>query len=143
MNAPVQPAPSPGPAPPQEVNTGWLVEKYRQLRDKKKEVEDRHKTELAPFKQAMEQIETMLLSGLNQLNANSVQTPAGTAYRTTRTSYGVEDPAAFRAWVEAQNKPEFYENRVSKEALEAYVAAGNPLPPGLKVSSVTTVNIRK
>lgn len=140
MNDTTQPT-AVGPAPP--PNTQWLVENYRKLREKKKEIEDQHAQQLAPFKAAMAQIETQLLDDLNKANANSVQTSSGTAYRTTRTTYGVEDPAAFRAWIEANNRPEFYENRASKEAIEAFIEAGNPLPPGIKVSSMTTVNIRK
>ncbi len=138
-------APNPGavgPAPP-PIAADWLVEKYRLLRDKKKEIEDRHAEELKPFRAAMDQIEAALLDDLNRNGANSIQTNSGTAYRTTRTSYGVEDPAVFRKWVEANNVPEFYENRVSKDAVQQYVEKYNQLPPGIKVSSVTTVNIRK
>lgn len=142
MNAPTQPG-SAGPAPAAQPNAEWLVEKYRQLRDKKKLLEDEQAKALKPFKDAMSQIENMLLDDLNRSGANSIQTNSGTAYRSTRTSYGVEDPAVFRAWVEANNTPEMYENRVSKDAIEAYVQKYNQLPPGIKVSSVENVNIRK
>lgn len=140
MNAPNPGAVGPAPPPP---SAEWLVEKYRQLRDKKKQIEDRHAEELKPFRAAMDQIEAALLDDLNRNGANSIQTNSGTAYRTTRNTYGIEDPNAFRQWVEAHNVPEFYENRVSKDAVQQYADKHGQLPPGIKLSSVTTVNIRK
>ncbi len=142
MNAPI-PQTAVGPVPPSQPNAEWLVEKYRQLREKKKLIEAEHEKALKPFKDAMDQIESMLLDDLNRAGANSLQTNSGTAYRSTRTSYGIEDPAVFRAWVEANGMADMYENRPSKEAIEAYAQQYKQLPPGIKVSSVTTVNIRK
>lgn len=72
-----------------------------------------------------------------------MRTDNGTVFKSVRTSISIADPDEFRQWVESQGKPDFYENRVSKEAVENYINAGNPLPPGLKVSSDTTVNVRK
>jgi hypothetical protein len=120
-----------------------LVDKFRQLRDKKKEIETRHAKELKPFGDAMKQLETLMLDALNNAGANSVQTNSGTAFKSTRTSYTVEDPEAFRTWVEANSRPDFYENRASKEAIENWISEGKPMPAGLKVSSIVTLNVRK
>jgi hypothetical protein len=120
-----------------------LVEKYHQLRAKKKAIAERHAKELEPVQQAMGALENVMLDALNKAGSNSMRTDAGTAYKSVRTSISIADPEEFRLWVESQNRPDFYENRVSKEAVENYINAGNPLPPGLKVSSDTVVNVRK
>jgi hypothetical protein len=131
-------------APPQQgPSYDELVSEYRHLRDFIASREDELKKQLAPLKERYQQIEATLLDELNRTGANSINTNSGTAYRTTRTSYGIDDPEAFRAWVAANNRPDFFENRPSKEALESWIEAGNPLPPGVKVSSFTKVNIRK
>lgn len=125
------------------IPTDVLVEKYRQLRDLKKAAEVEHKTRMAPVGEAMAAIENHLLLAMQQSGMKSIKTDAGTAYQTTRTSYSVQDPVEFRNWVDAQGKPEFFENRVSKDTLEAWLAEGNQLPPGVKMNSDITVNIRK
>lgn len=120
-----------------------LVDKYRQLRDRKKEIEDATKVQLEPIRAAMSAIEAHFLLAMQQSGMQSIKTEHGTAYQSTRTSFSVQDPVEFRSWVEAQGKPEFFENRVSKDALEAWLADGNQLPPGIKMNSDVTVNIRK
>jgi len=143
---PAAPAPAPavvpGPAIPQP-RMDLVAEKYRALRDKKKEIQARHTAELKPLIDAMDQLEAYLLDALNRTGSNSVKTDAGTIYKSTRVSYSIADPAEFRRFVEVNGLPELFENRPSKEALESYVNDGNPLPPGIKRSSDVTVNIRK
>lgn len=136
----------PVPATPKalpDIPTDVAVLKYRELRDKTKEISDRHAAELKPYKEAMEMLSAVLLDQLNKAGSNSTRTDNGTVFKVTRTTYSIDDPATFRDWVESQGAPEFYENRVSKEALENWIAEGKPLPPGLKVSSFVQVNIRK
>lgn len=137
-----KPAETPGPKPP-APRLDIAAEKYRQLRDKKKELQDRHKAELHPYNEALDQLEAAMLDALNQSGLQSARTEAGTVFKSSRTSYSIADPSVFREWVEANARPDFYENRPSKEALETYIAAGNPLPPGIKVSSEVTINVRK
>lgn len=137
------PAPSPGPAPPTTFRMDAAVDKYRQLRDRKKEIQERHASELKPYNEALEQIEVVLLHQLNTLGVDSMKTENGTAYKSTRTSISIDDPAVFRKWVEENNRPDFFENRVSKEAIQNWVNEGHSLPPGLKVSADTVVNVRK
>ena len=145
MNIPLAPAPlsAAGAAPTVTITNKDLVEKYRLLRDKKEEIVKRHKAELAPLNDAMDKIENVLLDVLNRTGSESTRTEAGTFFKVTRTSYSINDPAAFRAYVEAHNLPDLYENRVSKSALEELISRGETLPPGLKVSSEVSVNIRK
>lgn len=125
------------------IPTDVLVDKYRQLRDLKKAAELEYKTRMAPVNEAMGAIENHLLLAMQQSGQQSIKTENGTAYQSRRSSYSVQDPVAFREWVEAQGKPEFFENRVSKDTIEAWIGEGNQLPPGIKMNSDITVNIRK
>lgn len=138
----VPPTPAPAPANP-DIPMAVLAEKYRLLRDRKDEIKKKHAEELAPFTKAMDELEALMQKQLESANASSIRTDSGTVIRAVRQSFTIEDPGAFRQWAEANGLTTMYENRVSKEAIEAYVAQGNQLPPGIKTSAVTTIQVRK
>lgn len=131
------------PPTPKGPTTKELMDRYRELRTRKDELKSRHQNELAPLTEEMDMIEITLLRVMIESELNSVSSGDSTAYKQSRTSYRVEDPHAFRAWVEAQSRPDFYENRVSKDVLENHLANGGALPPGIAVNSEVVVNIRK
>lgn len=120
-----------------------LVSQYRKLRDRKKEIVDRQKNELEPISTAMDKLEFVLLDYLNRAGVESARTDDGTAFKVTRTSYKIDDPGALRDYVEQFGLTDLYENRVSSSAIEELLSRGQPLPPGIAVSSFVTVNVRK
>jgi hypothetical protein len=119
------------------------MEKYRELRTQKEALQERHKVELLPVREAMDEIEIHLLRVMEDTGLSSLSSGDATAYKQTRRSARIADPHAFRAWVEAQNRPDFYENRVSKDVLDNWLEQGNDLPPGVEINSEVIVNIRK
>lgn len=127
----------------QQLPIDTLVQKFRELRDKKKEIEDRHKTELAPYNQLIDEINAALFNRLQAAGAESIKTAHGTAYTSTTKSYSIEDPEAYRMWTQANKIEDAYENRPSKSFIDNYVENTNTLPPGIKVSSYTKINVRK
>lgn len=137
------PPPAPQPAPTPAQNLEQLVDVYRQLRDRKKLLTDNLKAQLAPYNEAMDRLEVTILDALNRAGVESIRTKSGTAFKTTRSGYTVNDPAVFREWLESHQRFDLLETRVSKEAIEAMVQAGETLPPGIKISSEVIVNIRK
>ena len=140
----VPPTAAPPPPPPVEpvIPMAFMAEKYRQLRERKDAIKARHLEELKPFIDAMNQIEGLMQRQLNDANATSMRTEGGTVIQATRRSITVEDPEKFRQWAEVSGHTGMYGNRVSKEAVEEYVGKGNPLPPGLKMSAVTSIQVR-
>jgi hypothetical protein len=119
------------------------VSKYRQLRDMKATIAARHKEELAPYNEALDALELAMLNALTASGQESTRTASGTAYKSTKSSYTVQDASAFRTWLEVNDRWDLLETRVSKEALESFATEGGTLPPGIGVSSVVTVNVRK
>lgn len=124
------------------VTNDVVVEKYVALRNKKKEIAERHKQEMAPFNDAMEQLEIFMLDRLNRTGTESVRTAMGTAFKVTQTSYKVEDPGTLRPWLEANDAGDLLETRISKTALNDWLDAGKPLPPGVGVSQFVQVQFR-
>lgn len=120
-----------------------LVAGYIKLRDKKKLLESEHKARLAKLDDVMDQIEARLRQHFNETGAESVRTDEGTAYSSVRTSVRVADPEVFRSFVEANNAWAMLDARANKSAVEAYLEDRGELPPGLDVTRIQTVNIRR
>lgn len=130
------------PAAPALPNANELTEKYTELRDRKAAIETQMKAAMKPISEEMVKIEGELMSLLNATGAQNISTPHGTAYKSETRRFTVEDPHLFRSWIEANNRPDFYQNRVSDEAVKAYVEEFGTLPPGVKMSAHVTVNVR-
>lgn len=129
------------------MSTTWTADQitatYIQLRDRKKALEQKHKDELRPLNDAMDQLEIVALQHLQGNQMKSMATESGTAFITTRRSYKIEDREAFRSWCEANGRTDFLEARPAKTAIDEYIEAGNALPPGLGTSADVAVQFRK
>lgn len=122
---------------------GQLVDGYIKLRDRKAEMKAKHEQELAPVNSMMEQIETRLLSEMQKQGVESYRTAAGTAYTSTTTRANVADWDSLLGFVREHSLWQMLERRVSKSAVDEYVAAHQDLPPGVNYSTAVAVNIRR
>lgn len=120
-----------------------LTEKYIALRNRKKEIEERHKDELRPFNEAMDQIELLALDYLNQQSVSSLKTDGGTCFKVARRSYKISDAESFLNWVENNGRSDMLEKRPAKSVIDEYVESGEALPPGLEVRTDIAVQFRK
>ena len=120
-----------------------IVSNYVAVRDKKKEMQDRHKAELAPLNEVLGGLEGVMLKYMQEQGVNSIAVDGGTAYQSKRTSFSVEDPVLFREWVTQQGDLTYFESRASKSMVEAYLESTGELPAGLKYSADLTVNFRR
>lgn len=120
-----------------------LIRKYLKIRDAKEALVAEQKKELARFNNALDKIEQMLLSEFNETGQDSAKTPYGTAYRSVRTSAKVADRDAFFDFVRENEAWDFLESRANKTAVQQFMEEHEDLPPGVDVSRVTTINIRR
>lgn len=121
-----------------------LIDQYRAARDKKAELEAEHKERLEPVTKTLADLDDRIQRTLTLTGQSSARTETGTAYLTTKVSYTVEDPAAFRAWVAANgNGVALFANSLAKEPVEEYLKSTNTLPPGVKASSVQALRVNK
>jgi len=133
---------TPPPAVP-TLNVDEVMDEYRRLRAQKENMQERHKEELLPIREAMDDIEVQLLRFMTLTGLSNVGSGDAIAYKQTRTRSRIADPHQFRQWCEANGRVDMYENRISQEALDNYLALGNDLPPGVEVNSEVVVNVRK
>jgi hypothetical protein len=135
----------PAPAPPAKpaMTVDQLVEAYVKLRDKKEAIERAHKNQLAPYRSAMQQIEAVLLTHLNEAHLESMRAHAGTAYKTVRTSARVVRWAETLDFIREKELWELLEARVSKVAVEAVVAEMQAGIPGVEIVREVCVQVRR
>lgn len=121
---------------------GELVKKYLELREAKKNLTEKHKLELAPYDQAMEAIEAVMLLKLNAEQQMNAKTEFGTAYKVNKFSCTTEDKTALFGYVAQTGKWDLLTAAVSKEALKEHIETLKRAPPGVKVTQITGVNFR-
>lgn len=120
-----------------------MIERYVKLRDKKKEIEARHKDELAPFNDAMKRLEGFMLEALNQSGLDSMKSAHGTAFKSTRTSATVKDWPLTLAFIREHQAWDLLEARVAKTVAYQIIADTQAPIPGVETSAELTVNVRR
>ena len=119
------------------------VAQYVKLRDLIKDKEKEFKENLAPYKKALEDLNSVLLNHLNQVGANSVNTEEGTVYRTEKNSASLADPAAFMEYVIANEAYDLMDRKANVTACAEFMKEHNMLPPGVNFSSAYIVGVRR
>lgn len=120
------------------------VEMYIGLRDKKAQMKSEFEASVAPLTEKMEKLELKLMSAFDAAGMDSVKTPMGTAYTSTRTSASIADKNVFMEHVKANLMWDLLEVRVNKAAVEVHMAENEgSLPPGVNLSTTRTVNVRR
>jgi len=91
------------------------------LRDKKEELQEKHKTELKQFTDAMVELEGYLRGHLKSQKLQSISCAAGTAFIQRQRSATVADMAIFREFVIANSNFDLADFRPKKDAVEGYI----------------------
>ena len=120
-----------------------LVAKYIEIRSKKEAFSKQYKEKVAKYDDALDKIEAVLLQALDTNGMDSAKTEMGTVFVSTRTSATVADRDAFMDFVFSTDGKSFLENRVSKTAVEDFIAANEIPPPGVSVRVERTINVRR
>jgi hypothetical protein len=119
------------------------VAQYVKLRDLIKLKEKKHKEELAPYKDGLEKLNSVLLNHLNTVGANSVNTDEGTVYRTEKNSAALSDPAAFMSYVIGNAAYDLLDRKANVTAVTAFIQENGTQPPGVNFSSIYVVGVRR
>lgn len=123
-----------------------LAAAFRKLRDQKKQVEERHKEELAPIKEKMAKLEAGMLKYLMDNNLESTKTEggAGTIYRTTVNTVKVTDWETVYQYLLENELEHMLTRSVSKTAVVEYMESQEMDEfPGLSISKHYEARVRK
>lgn len=120
-----------------------LIGKYVEVRDRKATLTAEYKEKAAKFDAALEKIEAVLLQQFEAMGTDSVKTPHGTAYKSTKNSYQVADWDSTLAFIREHELWHILERRVAKAGVDAYKEENGDILPGLNARTEVTVNIRR
>lgn len=117
---------------------------HLKLRDKKAEIEKRHKEELAPINAMLEALEYGFLTHLTNTGSDSLSVRGvGTVYKTTKSRASIADPREFRRFVIGGEHWDLVDWKANAVQCRAWINDNSALPPGLNFSEVVDVGVRK
>jgi hypothetical protein len=119
-----------------------MTKRYLQLRAMIKQIEDKHKNELAPYLDVKFQLETALLDHLNRNGLDSTKCPDGTAFKSTVTSVTVRDWPVTLDYIRDHELWDLLEARVSKSAAVEIVTDTSRPIPGVEITQATVLRVR-
>jgi hypothetical protein len=126
------------------VDIGKRVDQYVKLRDRIKEIKDAHSKELAPYVEALENLNNILLGHLNAVGTDSATIKGvGTVYKTTKASATTADAAALREYVQTHNAWELVDVKPNAPAVKDYIITNRTTPPGVNFSQTYVVGVRR
>lgn len=134
--------PTPTISLPQNITSGQLIAQFLKLRNRIKEKEDEQKKALAPAKEMLALMNAKLLDMLNQAAVDSIAAPDGTAYKTERSTASISEGQEFRDYVVANELFDLLDWKANATAVKDHINEFGAPPPGVKLTTVLTVNVR-
>lgn len=119
------------------------VQQYVQLRALIKSEDDAHKEKMKEKRDTLDELNNLLLSHLDKVQADSVRTKAGTVYRTAKRSASTADFAAFWNFVVKHEFWDLVDRKPNVTAVSEYLEEHQALPPGVNLNSTFVVGVRK
>jgi hypothetical protein len=131
------------PIQPTGMTLDYMISKYIALRDRKEAIEEKHKVELVPYREAMSLLEAYMLEALDAQGLQSMKSPHGTAFKKTRTSAKVTSWADALQFIKDNNAWELLEQRVSKIAAQQIIDETQQPIPGVETTSEVVCNVQR
>ena len=128
---------------PEPTRIDKRVAQFVALRDLKDELKEKHKKELAPIDDTMQKLVGEMLQFLKETGQKSARTAEGLVTIIVKHSASCSDPDLFINFVRENDQYELLDRRANVTACRAYAEENGSLPPGVKLSSITTVGVTK
>lgn len=130
-----------------ELSFEEAVERYVQLRDTIRDLEDAHKTALQELQTEQEANTAVILATCNKLGADSLRTAYGTVSRRVVSRYWTSDWEAMHAFI-AENADngglELLERRIHNGNMRQFLTEHpDKMPAGLQADNRYTIQVRK
>lgn len=116
---------------------------YLAVRDKIKEMEERHAQEKLELIKYRDYLEKKLSEFMTANNLDNIKTAVGTAHWNTRRTASLADPDAFMQFVIANQQFDLLDRKANSAAVTQYVEKHNMLPPGCNLNTIQTVGVRR
>lgn len=124
-------------------NIDQMVDQYVRLRDKLKEADDAHKKKTEQARAYLAVLGGKMLEKLTEVGGDSVKTPHGTVYSTTKRNASIADGDVFREYVIENAQFDLVDWRANANAVDDFVTENGTVPPGVNFSTSITVGVRR
>lgn len=121
---------------------GEAVKAYVEKRDALRLWQKQVNEEEAQRKLELEEIDQYLLTIADEMGVESFKTPFGTAYKSKKEHYRINDWPAFVEYIKQTNNFQLFEKRVAKLAVKE-IHQQDGLPLGLDYSSEYTMGVNR
>lgn len=125
------------------MDVNRLVERFVELRDGIKQLDEAHEAKIKPLKDLQMVVQGKLLEHLKQTNVETLKTKAGTCYTSTRFTASLADADAFMTHIRATGQFELLDRRANATAVKDYVKHNNQLPPGVNLTAHVSLGVRR
>jgi hypothetical protein len=119
------------------------VEQYIQVRDAIKKANDAHEASIKPLVELQNLLTGWMQNFMEQAGADNIKTAHGTCYSTTRYTASLADPEAFMKHVISTQSFDLLDRKANVTAVREYVEQNTHLPPGVSLSAIKTVGVRR
>jgi hypothetical protein len=122
-----------------------LVKTYLTIRNERDRIEAEYKDQDAALKAEMATLEQAMLSGCNEIKADSIKTPHGTIIKSLKERFTCSDRDNFNKFVLEHSAVELFESRLHQGNFKEFMSErhSDGLPPGVNVMREFGVTVRK
>jgi hypothetical protein len=136
-------APAPDTDTAVKVKVEQRISEYIRVRDAIKAANDKHDLQIKPLVELQNMLTGWLQEFMETAGADSVKTTYGTCYTTTRYSASLADPEAFMKFVKDTESYDLLDRKANVTSVRDYVSEHGTLPPGVNLSAISTVGVRR
>lgn len=129
-------------SPPEVVDAEGLVKDVLIGRQLKSQLKKQYEDKAAAIDMKIADAERKLQKHLDSINAESVKTAAGTAYKTTTTYTNVSDFDSLLEYVRQTENWQLLQKAVNKSAVVDILKDTGEVVPGVALRQEITVNVR-
>ena len=119
------------------------IQQYVALRDRIKQIDEAHDAERKKYSTLMDEVGGLIQVILDANKLENIKTDHGTAYVTKRYTASLADPDAFMKFVIDNKEFTLLDRRANATAVREYTEEHKALPPGVNLSTMQTLGVRR
>lgn len=119
------------------------VRQYLAIREILKKLDDAHDEARKEWVDEHNKLTGLLQAFMDAHGADSIKTSEGTCYNSTRYSASLADPQAFMNYVIEHSQWDLIDRKANATACRDFTAEKGAPPPGVNLSSLRTVGVRR
>lgn len=119
------------------------IGEYVACRDLIAEKKKEHEASIQPLVDLQNKLTGWLQQFLQEAGADSIKSKMGTCYTSTKYSASLADPDAFMTYVITNKNFDLLDRKANVTAVKDHVKEKGVLPPGVNLSAIETIGVRR